>query len=68
MTEVELLDYARLMIEQQGDEARPHLAEAILTLRAIGDLKGARLLGAIARRVDQLEGFPSTPRARRSAR
>ena len=68
MTEVELLDYARLMIEQQGDEARPHLAEAIVTLRSIGDLKGARLLSAIARRVDQLEGFSLPTRARRRAR
>jgi hypothetical protein len=59
MTETELLDYARQMVEQQGDEAGPHLAEAIHALRAIGDIRGARLLSAIARRVDQLDSSPA---------
>jgi hypothetical protein len=66
MTTDQLQQLAREWIAEQGDDAGMHLAEAIRELRAVGDRKGARLLGQIARAIDLVDGDGRTP-ARRMA-
>ena len=48
-------ELARQMIAEQGYEAGEHLAEAISALRAVGDLKGVRLLTRIAQQVEDMD-------------
>jgi hypothetical protein len=59
-------ELARQMIAEQGEEAGEHLAEAISALRAVGDLKGARLLMKIAQNVEQVDQTTSYSMPRRN--
>ena len=59
-------ELARQLIAEQGHEASEHLAEAIGTLRAVGDLKGARLLTKIAQQVDQVDRVTTYSMPRRN--
>lgn len=61
-----LTDLARQWVAEQGDEASAHLADAIRELRAVGDVKGAALLGKIAQRVDLID-YPMPHGGRRAA-
>ena len=59
-------ELARQMIAEQGDEAGEHLSDAISALRAVGDLKGARLLMKIAQQVEQVDQMASYSMPRRN--
>lgn len=59
-------ELARQMIAEQGDEASEHLSQAISALRAVGDLKGARLLMKIAQHVEQVDRIASYSMPRRN--
>jgi len=59
-----LNELARQWVAEQGDEAGEHLAEAIRTLRAVGDARGARLLTRIAERIELLDGEAAHPMRR----
>lgn len=64
MTMDQLQQLAREWIAEQGEEAGAHLAAAIRELHAVGDRKGARLLGQIARAIDLIDGDQPAPARR----
>ena len=66
MTSEYYSELARQLIAEQGYEASEHLAEAIGALRAVGDLKGARLLTKIAQQVEQVDQIATYSMPRRN--